>query len=216
MNLDELLDRSAPRVAGRTPELRHELRMLVVKTDAVRRSRRRRRALLTGVGVVAAGIAGWGAADGAGLTGGRHFPWTDPAGSACTLSFVVGPVSGDPGSSNSPGDPRDVPKHINPIAQQKAVADARRFVASFSLDSVEEKQAVKVYRAVQKRNAARGLQPDPATGDDFVLASVGYLFGQELDSYLRTHGDTPSLVASSYSGGGDACFYDGPGGVGRG
>lgn len=211
MDLDELLTGSAPPVAERTPELTHELRMLVVTTHVSRRSRRRRRALLAGVSVIAAGVVGWGAADAAGLTGGREFPWTDPAGSACTLGFAVGPASYDFGA-----EPGSLPKHIDPAVQQKAVGDARRFLASFDLASVDEKSAVAKYQAIQDRIAARGMDPDPATGDDLIMASVGHLFGQELSAYLREHGDNPALVGISFSGTGDACFDDLPGAVGRG
>ncbi len=216
MDLDELLNTSAPPVAARTPELTHELRVLVVKTEAARPARRRRRALVTGLAALAVVAAGWGAADAAGLTGGRVLPWTDPAGSACTLSFGVGPVSGDPTSFDYPGDPKDVPKRIDPVAQEKALSDARRFLASFDLASVDQKQAVAQYQAGQDKVAAHCGDPDPATGEDLVMASLDYLFGRELDSYLRAHGDDPALVVGGDSGGGDACFDDLPGGVGRG
>jgi len=177
---------------------------------------RRRRAVVAGVGAVAVLAGGWGAAAAAGLTGGRDLPWTDPVGSRCSLNFGVNPVSNDPTSAFYPAEPDAVLKHIDPVAQQKAVADGRRFLASFDLNSVDQKKAVADYQAVQAENVARGLQADPATGDDLIAQSIRYLFGQELVSYLRSRGDNPILVVYGFSAGGDACFDHLPGEVARG
>ncbi|ADB35607.1 hypothetical protein Kfla_6615 [Kribbella flavida DSM 17836] len=185
MDLDHLLDSSAPPIARRTADLERELHRLVL--DAESAARPRRRSLRIGLaGALATVVIGAGTAGGmaVGLVPAPHWvPWTTPAGSQCSIEFTVSPVVDLP-----PGDGDARSRGHSAAEKQAAVAEANRFLKSFDYSSIDQAAAIREFQKAE--DAAIAGQPDPAerqprtTGDDLVLSAVGVEIWERLAADL--------------------------------
>ncbi|MGZ6744589.1 MAG: hypothetical protein ACXVD0_01680 [Nocardioides sp.] len=189
-DLDELLARSAPTTTPRDARLQHELEILATRAEGV--SRRRRSGLRAAlVGAVAAGVLGVGAAGAmaAGVVPTPGWvPWATDSGSSCSMQFTVTAAGPD-------GEP---PRASFTVAeQQRAVDEARRFLATFDYSSVDQARAIRAWR--QAEDAAMADEPagerqPRLTGDDLALTAVGREVGRALGADLARHGVDPGLV----------------------
>lgn len=195
MNLDHLLDSSAPSTAPRTAELDRELHRMVL--DAESAARPVKRSLRIGLaGALATVVFGAGTA-GAMAVGlvptPKWVPWTTLSGSHCAIEFTVNPViEGRPGD----GDPR---QHGHSEAdKQAAVAEANRFLKSFDYSSIDQAAVIRKYQ--KEEDAAIAAQSDPAerppraTGDDLALTAVGAEIWHRLDAHLTAKNLEPSAL----------------------
>ena len=188
MDIDELVTRSAPPTAERTPELTEALRLLAADAEAQARPARRARRAAGLLGATAA-IVGLGAAGAtaAGFVPG-WVPWTTGEGSSCTMKFGAKP-------HDRFGDPLDYtygkPLEGGSAELRRAVDEANRFLATFDLDAIDEARAIKEFQ--QGEDAAIAAMP-PAeqqprlTGDDLALNAVWLTVSGELDAHLASLG----------------------------
>jgi hypothetical protein len=190
MDLDDLLDRSAPPTAPRTATLERELHRMVLEAEpAAGRPVRRalRRVVVGGLATAALGV-GTGGAMAVGLVPAPDWvPWTPPSGRTCVFQFTVSPVdetSGEPAA----GGHTEQDKRL-------AVAEANRFLGAFDYSSIDEHAAVRRYQAAE--DAVIASQPDPSerqprlTGDDLVISAINREVVQRLHAHLRAKGLEP-------------------------
>ena len=200
MDIDDLLARSAPPRAERTPELREALRLLAVDVESQSRTPRRvrRGTLLAGATAAILGLGAAGAAAGDFLP--RWVPWTTDQGSTCTIQFRVKPFLTPEEHLEYPhfGEDEypafDVSEDEYPHLSQgkvEAIQEALRFLATFDVDSIDYAQAIRDYQ--REEDAAIASMP-PAeqqprlTGDDLSEAAVHYEVSKELADHLASMG----------------------------
>ena len=184
MDLDRLLDSSAPPIAPRTAVLESELHRLILDAEAA--ARPARRGLRIGLAgalatvVIGAGTAG---AMAAGLVPTPQWvPWTTPAGSQCGFDITVSPVIKlAPGD----GDPR---QHGHSEAEkQAAVAEANRFLKSFDYSSIDQAAAIRKFQKGEDAAIAAeppGERQPRMTGDDLALMAVAAEIWDRLEADL--------------------------------
>jgi hypothetical protein len=185
MDLDELLDNSAPPIAPRTADLERELHQLVL--DAGSAARPRRRGLRIGIaGGLATVVIGAGSVGGmaSGLVPTPSWvPWTTPSGSHCTMEFTVSPQEVLP-----PGEGEPLAHGHTEAQKRAAVAEAQRFLKSFDYTTIDQAAAIRKFQ--KDEAAANAMQADPAersprlTGDDLAIAAVGSEVWQRLKADL--------------------------------
>jgi hypothetical protein len=176
-----LLDEASPRVADLTPELRSLLDEMVWVTRP--RSRRAKRRALTGAGLgvgVALGVAGTAAAsvimhytfvNVPDSTESARFSWTLASGHECTLNMQVGPrADEDPRYSSS---------------QDKALAAARDWMASFDIGSVDVQDAEREWLRIMQRTEV---------GSPSVAELSQKFSGDELEKYALVNAATTGLA----------------------
>lgn len=180
MDIDDLLARSAPPSAERTPALKEALRLLAADAESqARPPRRTRRTLLVGTtsALVVLGATG---ATAAGFMPG-WVPWTTGEGSSCTMQFAAKPYWTD-------GDSLETEHSTENAA---AVDEANRFLATFDLDSIDEAQAIKDFQREEDAVIASMPQSEQAplmTGDDLALNAVWLKVSRALDADLAALG----------------------------
>lgn len=190
MDLNDLLDRSAPRVAPRSPTLSKELNDLVVGAEATARSAGRRyRAGL--VGALTAGVLGVGTV-GAMATGvvstPGWVPWTTEAGATCELEFDAVPDLG-PGVVS--------PTRTYTAAEERqAVAEANRFLDEFDYGSIDVDEAIEKWGEgdAQVSGDPDAIRRYEAIKEDTLeLGSVG----REVEARLAKHLDEKGLPSGA-------------------
>lgn len=180
MNIDDLLNSSTPPVAMRTPEFKDELRRTVTVSGA-RRARGRRRLSAGSIAFVAVLVStgGYAAAAAGGLVG-APFGWGSETGAECNAQvefYTYNEAGGEPMS-------RDWPNEIQ-VATRDA---ANAFAVSFDFDGVDRDEAVKVFRAEEKK-IIEG-EPDPserqpyASDEQAELNGVLDIFFDEVRAHL--------------------------------
>lgn len=192
MDLDELLERSAPPTTPRNATLQDELLRVVASTEAAVRPRRRARRIGL-VSVAATGVFGVGTA-GAVATGivptPSWIPWST-ADSACEMQFRASAAGPD-------GEP--LSRHYAPAEKQRAVAEATRFLAAFDYSSINEAEAIRAWKDIEN-DAIAGQEPDerqpPLTGDDLALTAVRHEVWKQLSVDLTEHAIPTELIVFS-------------------
>lgn len=184
MDLDELLDRSAPATATRTATLQNELQRMVANAEAA--TRPRRNGLKAGlVSVMAAGVfsVGTAGAMAAGIVATPSWiPWATDSGSSCAMQFTA--------SAAGPDEEHGRP--YTEAEQQRAVTEANRFLASFDYSSINEADAIRAWKEAE--DAAVAGQPDPderqprLSGDDLAITAVRHQVWNRLAADLTAHG----------------------------
>jgi hypothetical protein len=193
MDLDELLDASAPPVAARTPSLSDELAAIVAGSEAaVAPSRRRMRLVVAGS--LVAGVVGLGsAATATGYFPAGHWPWSTSTGNSCQVTFdvVLNGVGGDV-SNPAPGL-----ASMNLAERQAVLVAARQFLSSFDYASVDRQEAIAKWQAGEAK-AIAGEPPaerqPKLTGDELELTALYAEVNRQLDDYLVARGLNPSAI----------------------
>lgn len=192
MDLDDLLDQSAPPVSQRTTELQNDLNDLVLTTEAVARPRRGRR--IAAVSLVAIATAGFGTTA-AGITPMPSWmPFVTSAQTHCEVSYVVEPSS--PGN----GEPQswDFPEAEAAHAAKVATA----FLAQFDYAGIDKDAAIRRLQATEE--AIIAAQSDPAerqprsTGSHLEVQAVSWQVWTELRDHLESQGISPDAVQFNY------------------
>lgn len=201
MDLDELLNASAPPISVRTPELIGELNSVVTASEAATEPPRRRIGLIV-AGSVAAGVVGLGtAAYATGVLPDAHWPWSTSTGSSCELSYSV-VLNGVGGNLERPAPGLS---RMSLADRQVVLAAARQFLASFDYASINRQEAIARWQAGEaKANAeepADERQPELA-GDELEITAVQAEIGRQLDAYLVVRGLNPNAIIP---GAGDRC-----------
>lgn len=167
MNIDDLLNSSAPPVAMRTPEFEDELRRTVIASGARRaRGGRHLSAGFIAFVVLLVGTGGYAAAAAGGLIG-APFGWGSETGADCNAEvefFTYNEMGGEPMS-------QDWPDEVQVAARDAANA----FAASFDFDAVDRDEAVKAFRAEEKK-IIEG-QPDPEERQPYASDEEAELYG---------------------------------------
>lgn len=199
MDLDALLDASAPPIAPRDPALRDELLALVDAAEAsVRPRRRRRRAVIVG-GVVAAVLAGT-AATTAAVAPRAWTSWLSGEGQGtCRMQIDVAPSGPDYGS----GGPNMWPDPFPYARRERIVADAQAFTNNFDYAGIDRDAAIRAWQADEEKTIARekgenaesekpGEPLDPPqsklTGDSLTAVAITTWVLHKLDEHLASEG----------------------------
>lgn len=195
MDLNDLLDRSAPPVMSRSAALTKQLDDLVVGAEAAARSTgRRHRAGL--VSALTAGVLGLGAA-GAMATGvvstPGWIPWTTGSGATCEMEFEAVPDLGPGVVSPS--------RTYTAAEERQAVAEANRFLDKFDYRTIDADEAIEKWRA-SEREVEDLTDPDLVTRRDTAmeestleLASVGHEVKDRVNRHLEAKGFVSDAVA---------------------
>jgi len=192
MDLNDLLNRSAPPVAPRSPELTKQLDDLVVGAEATARSAGRRyRATLVSaltVGVLGAGTVG-AMATGVVSTPG-WVPWTTEAGATCELEFHAVPDLG-PGAVSPT-------RTYTADEERQAVAEANRFLDEFDYGSIDVDEAIEKWGEAEGGTSVSGdpdaiRRNDAMKQDTLELGSVG----REVEARLAKHLDEKGLPSGA-------------------
>lgn len=191
MDLDDLLDRSAPPTAVRTPALERELTALVLATESA--GRPRPKALRTAwVGALATGLVGVGTAGAmaAGLVPTPSWvPWSTSSGTNCEMRFYANPAGPD-------GEPLN--GTYSDAEKGRAVAEASIFLAGFDYDSIDEAEAIKKWQQEEAATIASVTDPaerqPPLTGDELEITAVGAEVWDHLAAHLQAEGTPAELV----------------------
>lgn len=159
MDLDDLLDRSAPPIAARNPGLGRALGELASQAEGAVARPRHRVAL---VGVSVAAMLGVGAvASAAGVLPG--WPVFDTSsGNNCSIEVRA--------EAPGPGDVPGVPASMSDREAKATVAEAQAFLKDFDFDGVDRAEAVAWWRTQEKQ--ARENQPDPAEQAPLSVLSI--------------------------------------------
>lgn len=193
MDLDELLDASAPPIVARTPALSEELAALVEGSDAAAATSRRRISLIV-AGALAVGAVGVGTTAAAtGFLPAAHWPWSTSTGSTCQVTFdvVLNGVGGDV-DNPAPGL-----ASMTLAQRQEVLVAARTFLSSFDYASIDRRQAIARWQA----DEAKAMAGEPAderqprlVGDDLELAAVNAEVNRRLDEHLVRRGLNPHAI----------------------
>lgn len=193
MDLNDLLNRSAPTVAPRSSELAKQLDDLVVGAESMARSAGRRyRAGL--VSALTAGVLGVGAA-GAMATGvvstPGWVPWTAGSGATCEMQFEAVPDLGVGVESPS--------RTYTAAEEQQAVAEANRFLDGFDYSTIDADEAIEKW--AQTEVSAGGSDPDAVRRDEAMeetnteLDAVGREVADRMNRHLEGEGLPSGAVA---------------------
>lgn len=192
MDLDELLERSAPPICARGPRMHEELGRLV--RDSETAAGRRRRSVRLGVaGVAVAAVVGLApVASAAGLLPGWA-EWSTTQGSSCEIQLDA--------SLRRDGDGELITKTFSDAEQRATYAAAQEFLTEFDYDSVDRDEAIAEWQAQEARIRA-GQRPDerqPALrGDDLEVTAVLTQVVNRLRDYLQQRGlDIRAVMVSS-------------------
>ncbi|GAA4364262.1 hypothetical protein [Nocardioides caricicola] len=181
MDLDQLLDESAPPVTPPTPHLERELHALVAATEPENRRWPRRVTVAAGV---AAGVMGLGAAATAAgvLPGWPSF--STSSGQTCTVEVWAEELA--------PGDGEPVSATFTEAERAATLTAARAYLADFDYAAVDRAQAIAWWQDEERR--VRAAQDDPAerqprlTGDDLEVTAVSRWVIDRLRSHLAGQG----------------------------
>jgi hypothetical protein len=173
MDLDELLDRSAPPTARRSATLQYELQRMVADAEAAVRPRRS--VLRLGlVSAIATGVLGVGTAGAmaAGIVPTLAVPWVTDSGSSCEIEFTASAAEPD-------GEAPSV--SYTPDEQRRAVTEAKRFLAAFDYSSIKEADAIREWTDAENDRWLRGDDRAP-------LIAVGREVWNQLSRDLTERG----------------------------
>lgn len=203
MDPDDLLDRSAPPIAERTPALTDLLEDMA-SSSRPRRRRRRGLALVAGGGALAAGLAVAGTAAAVLVYTNQNVPdatvertvsWTSSTGHHCFVAFEFGPRPvTDPNYSADQGD---------------ALRAARDWVETLDLGSMHPRAFVEHwYRHLQRISAdhasrAALVEHYGNRSDELEASAVMFGLTAKGNAYLRSHGFDPRSLNSGPSAGCD-------------
>ena len=199
MDVDSLLDASAPALAPRTPALRDELTALAEAAETSVRPRRGRRRMAIVGGAVAAVLAGTAATTAA--VGPRAWTsWLSGEGhGTCQMEIMVGPA----GPDALGGEPNKWPDPFPYARRDRMVAEARAFADSFDYGGIDQAQAVRVWQAQEtktiareKANNGRHAKPDEPvdppqpklSGDQLTSTAITTWMLDKLDAHLAAEG----------------------------
>lgn len=187
MNLDELLDRSAPPVAARTATLHEDLRDLVRTTQPTSARGRRRIATVT---LIAAGLVGAGAAGAAaGILPWPTWTTTSSTGSTCQMDFRVHPHHLYGGEEQT--------RTISRAEENRVAAEARRLLDRIDYNAIDLDAAIRAWRKAEAQ-AIAGEAPDERqpvmTGDDLTQSAMYYVVTRRVTAELRAEGLDPQAV----------------------
>lgn len=183
MDLDQLLDASAPRVAARTPELHRDLNHLVAGCeDVATRRRRSPRAVLVG-GVAAAALSLGAVASAAGILPGWP-SFSTSSGQVCDIQVTATPLAtgdGEPSSST-----------FGAAEQAATLAAAHEFLNGFDFDGVDRGQAIAWWKAEESSADPSPSNPSDQAprlkGDDLEVTAVSLWVVDRLRSHLAADG----------------------------
>jgi hypothetical protein len=195
-DLDQLLDRAAPTVAPRTPELGHELVALVAESEqgSLRRRRRLQAAVVSAVAVGVVGLVPAAGASGL-LPFADWFPWTASSGTTCRIGFEVRMADDGSGQPMTPA----VAAMTTP-QKQEVVVVAREFLAEFDYSSVDTDAAIKKWQAAEARVRGDQLPEErqpKLSGNDLELTAVGQEVAHRVVAFLKQRGLNPDAVLIS-------------------
>ena len=183
MDLDQLLDASAPRVTARTPELQRDLDHLVAGCEDVQ-FRRRRSARVVLVGGVAAAILSLSAvASAAGILPGWP-SFSTSSGQVCQVQVTATPLASGDGEPSSSA--------FSTAERTATLAAAQEFLGGFDFAAVDRGQAIAWWKA--QESGTRPSQSNPSdqaprlTGDDLEVTAVSLWVVQRLHSHLAAQG----------------------------
>jgi hypothetical protein len=192
MDLDELLERSAPPTSTRGPRRDEELDRLVGTSETA--AGRRRRSVRLGVaGVAVAGVVGLApVASAAGLLPGWA-TWSTTQGSDCEIRVDA--------SLGRDGDGELITKTFTDAEQRATYEAAQKFLTEFDYDSVDREEAISEWQTQEARIRA-GEEPDerqPALhGDDLEVTAVSTQVVDRLRHYLQQRGlDIRAVMVST-------------------
>jgi hypothetical protein len=184
MNLDDLLDQSAPPVSQRTPALRSELNDLVLTTEAAARPRRFLRTASVSLVAIAALGCGTTAAMASGIIPTPSWiPWVTTSQTNCEMYFVVE-------AAGLAGEPKT--RTYSVAEGEHAARVANDFLASFDYTTIDKAAVIREYQA--REDEAIAALPDPAerpprtTGSELEIAAVGAQVAKELRAHLESQG----------------------------
>ncbi|WP_243057721.1 hypothetical protein [Nocardioides sp. SR21] len=183
MDLDQLLDESAPPVTPRTPRLERDLHDLVAAAEAAGTRSRWPGRVAVAAGVTA-GVLGLGAAASAAgiLPGWPSF--STSSGQTCSIEVwaeELAPGEGEPSSST-----------FTAAEREETLAAARAYLDDFDYGAVDRDEAIAAWQGAERR--VRAAQDDPAerqprlTGDDLEVTAVSRWVIDHLRTHLATEG----------------------------
>lgn len=194
MDLDDLLTRSAPPVATRTPDLDAQLRGLAAATEHAARPRKRGLRLVAATTATVAVVAAGGAAAASGLLP-EWMPWSTSTGRACEASYSV-TMAGPDGGPLTP----DVAA-MSTAEKQRVVDAANTFLATFDYDTVDLDAAIDRWRtdeAVIRASAGPGERQPKLSGTDLEITATSQEVSRRLDAALTAQGlDMDAVVFAS-------------------
>lgn len=184
MDLDQLLDASAPRVTARTPELQRDLDHLVSACEDVQ-FRRRRSARVVLVGGVATAILSLSAvaAAAAGILPGWP-SFSTSSGQVCQIRVAATPLASGDGEPSSSA--------FSTAERTDTLAAAQEFLRGFDFDAVDRGQVIAWWKAEESRarSSQSNLSDQAArlSGDDLEVTAVSLWVVQRLRSHLAAQG----------------------------
>ena len=198
MDLNDLLERSAPPIATRIPELGRAITDLASESENGSVEWRHRVAL---AGVTVAALVGAGSvASAAGVLPGWPV-FNTSSGTTCSVEIHA--------DAHTPGDLPEVPATISDNEARATVAEAQAFLRDFNYQEVNRAEAVAWWRT--QEDQARQNQPDPGeqapplAGDDLEVTAVSQYVAERLRQHLAAQGMDFRAVAWSVS---DSCRGD--------
>jgi hypothetical protein len=184
MDLDELLDTSAPSVTTHTRELRCELDSLAAACEQAH-ARRSRPVRIAIVGAAFAGVLGLGAvASAAGVLPGWPSFSTSSV-QTCEIAIYADPL--EPGDGEQP-----IAASFSAAEREQSLTAARRYLENFDYGSVDRLTAIAWWKS--EEDAARAAQSDPAerqprlTGDELEVTAVSHWVVDQLGAHLAAQG----------------------------
>lgn len=193
MNIDDLLDHSAPPLVRRDAELADELLALVAATEGAVRPRRRRLRLALGsvAAVAVVGIGTTGAMAAGFVPTPTWVPWTTSAGETCELEFGVR-AAGD-----GYGEP--LSREYSHAESHEAVRVATEFLHDYDYEAIDEAEAIVRWQAIEDEVIA--AEPDPEerqprdTGQDLRIQAVSNSVWTDLREHFAEHDIPIELIA---------------------
>jgi hypothetical protein len=184
MDLDELLDTSAPRATPPTRRLQRELDDLVAACEEAQTTRRGP-ARVAVVGAALAAVLGLGAvASAAGVLPGWP-SFSTSSGQTCAIEISADPL--EPGEGEQP-----VASSLSTAEKDASLAAARSYLEDFDYDAVSRPEAIAWWRGEEDRVIA--AQSDPTerqtrlTGDDLEVTAVSHWVVDKLRVHLAAQG----------------------------
>jgi hypothetical protein len=184
MDLDELLETSAPSVLARTPQLQRELDDLVAACEVAHR-RRSRPLRIALVGGALAGVLGLGAmASAAGVLPGWP-SFSTSSGQTCAIEISADPLQQGEGE-------QPIASSFTASEKEDSLAAARLFLEDFDYASVDRARAIEMWKTDE--GEARAMQSDPTErqprlrGDDLEVTAVSHWVVDSLRAHLAAKG----------------------------
>ena len=198
MDIDDLLERSAPSVTPRTTELTEDLRALARESEPRGRARRRITRTTVSAGIVTGVLTLGGVGAAAVMNDGALWSTTTSAGDRCEMEFSVDLVGSEDVGNGEPAMIMAGRTSWPSAAEQKrTAAEARRFLAGFDFEAVDRPAAIKRFDAEQRRIIAAappGEAQPRLTGNDLETSAVSSVVFDDLAKHLKSKGLSPYAV----------------------